>query len=100
MLGPEYAVWSENCRTFPTDSLGTLFTPQHKIVEIAAIVEGANAEITGSECLVVGRHQRLGHVVEINFDLAAVPGNFDVVPAVGPGRTLGLILGDHRPVGI
>ena len=46
----------------------------------------------------LGRHQRLGHVVEIDFHRAVGDAayHFDVVPAVGPRRALGLVDGDRR----
>ena len=79
--------------------LGLEIAPELDVVEEAGVIERAHADLTAFERLVLRGHGRLLHVVEVDFDQAALDPTDepDVVPAVGPGRAHGPGPGDRDP---
>ena len=66
-------------------------------VEHPSVVEGADAEPAVGEGPIVSGHSWRFHVVEVNLDQAILDraDDPDMVPAVGPGRSSGPLLGDR-----
>src|SRR5438128_2984645 len=72
------------------------FSPDLEVVELAGVVERAEADPAAGERLVVGGHGGGGHVVEVDGDepVPDASDDPDVVPAVVPGSPLAPGLGD------